>query len=430
MRLHDRKDSHSGETLTEGRSGAGLALRVLGKAGMRHACVALAVGYGSVDRRIRPPGGGGGTDSPAGVAHFLEHKMFEKPRGDLFQEFARGGAHANAFTSYARTAYFFTASGDLRRNLDLLLELVFDAHFTEDLVRKEQGIIAQEIRGYDDQPAWRGRRAALEALFTKHPVREDIAGTVESIAGITAGVLSRCHDAWYVPRNMVLCAAGNVDPSEIAGAVEEKLGARPDPRRPPGRNLPKEPAAVAPREVRIAMPVSMPRLWLAFKGPVGIRRPPADAELAVAAEIWLDALLGEAGEAYDRLFARGLITDDFSWSVAIEAGAVWAMIGGPTPDPEALRTEVADVLRKASASGIPEPDVARIRRRLLGDHLRGFDAAESCCFRLVDAHFRRLDPFAFPEILERLAAPAIRRRMRDFIDPGRMVSVILSPGGA
>ena len=199
---------------------SGLTVIVRPMPGYSGTHVIYATRFGSIDRDFRLDDKE--VHLPAGVAHFLEHKMFEDQDGDAFAKFAKTGANANAFTAFDRTCYLFTATEQLDESLDVLLEMVGKPYFTQQTIDKEQGIIGQEIKQYDDAPDWRLMFAMYECLYTAHPVRDDIAGSVESIAQITPETLYTCHRAFYAPSNMVLCAVCQTAPERVA-AIADKL---------------------------------------------------------------------------------------------------------------------------------------------------------------------------------------------------------------
>ena len=197
---------------------SGLTVIVRPMPGYSGTHVIYATRFGSIDRDFRLDDKE--VHLPAGVAHFLEHKMFEDQDGDAFAKFAKTGANANAFTAFDRTCYLFTATEQLDESLDVLLEMVGKPYFTQQTIDKEQGIIGQEIKMYDDSPDWRLITGLCECLYHSHPIRSDIAGTCESIATITPEMLYDCCKAFYAPNNMVLAAAGNTTMEQILAACE------------------------------------------------------------------------------------------------------------------------------------------------------------------------------------------------------------------
>ena len=252
-----------------------------------------ATRFGSIDRRFCLDGTE--TDLPAGVAHFLEHKMFEDEDGDAFAKYAKTGANANAFTSFDRTCYIFTATEKIDESLDVLLGMVNHPYFTEQTIAKEQGIIGQEIKMYDDSPDWRLVTGLCENLYFRHPIRSDIAGTCESIAEITPEMLYRCCRAFYAPNNMVLAAAGNVTMARMlaacgrAGLLEARGGAA-----PVQRLWDDEPMTVCRPYSEERMPVSKPCFGIGFK-----EEPlqPGDLATEVLYDILCDAVCGGMSSA-------------------------------------------------------------------------------------------------------------------------------------
>src|SRR5690606_13607321 len=188
----------------------GLDVYLLPKTGFYKTYATFTTKYGSIDNHFVPLGKEEYVKVPDGIAHFLEHKLFEKEDGDVFQKFSRQGASANAFTSFTRTAYLFSSTSHVEKNLETLLDFVQEPYFTDQTVEKEKGIIAQEIRMYDDNPDWRLYFGMIKNLYEKHPVRIDIAGTVESISAITKDMLYTCYNTFYHPSNMVLFIVGPV----------------------------------------------------------------------------------------------------------------------------------------------------------------------------------------------------------------------------
>ncbi|MEE2714341.1 MAG: pitrilysin family protein [Planctomycetota bacterium] len=426
MRLRERLDPVCGERLYEGTTEGGLAVKVMPRGTVTRSCAQLSLDYGSVDRRFIPDGRVRPVTVPSGIAHFLEHKMFEKERGDLFNEFSRLGASANAMTGHLTTSYVFSASGDFDACLDTLLELVFEPHFTDALVEKELGIIDEEIRGYDDSAGWRGYRGVLEGLYRRHPVREDIAGTSETIRQITAKTLHLVHDAFYVPSNAVLCVAGAVDPQAVVASVDKRLGTDVDRRVRAATVTPAEPAQIKRRRRKIGMPVALPILQLGFKGP-GARSGRDAFRLETAASIALEVILGETSAIHEELYAEGLIGDDLSSSVRADRSMSYALVGGQTPEPNALERRLLAAIEDGLSRDLPAEDVERVGRRILGDYVRLLDSMEGLCGHLADCHRSGLDLFSLPGAMSEMSPSRVRKYARSMLGPDRVTSVSVVP---
>ena len=426
MPLHERKDPLSRETLFTGRAACGLTVQAVPRAAFSRGCAQLTLDYGAVDRRFTPRGSSRAVSVPAGTAHFLEHKMFEKERGDLFDEFSSIGASANAMTGHLTTSYTFSTADHFQECLDTLLELVFEPHFTDALVEKEFGIIDEEIRGYDDSAGWRAYRGVLEGLYRRHPVRDDIAGTSETIRRLDAAMLRAVHDAFYVPANAVLCVAGAVDPAEVVARVDERMGRASDRRRRAATPAVEEPDAVRRRSARIEMPIAMPILYMGFKGPPA-RSGLHGFRLETSASMMLDLLLGETSELHEEFYAEGLIGDDFSWHVQSDRSMSYVLVGGQTPDPRELERRTLAALDGGLSGRRTSPDVERVQRRVLGDHVRLLDSMEALCGHLADCHRSRLDPFALPDLVADMSTTLIRKHAREMLDPQRVSRVTVTP---
>lgn len=426
MRPRERSDPVCGERLFEGTVARGLAVKVMPRDSVTRSCAQLSIDYGSVDRRFIPYGRARPVTVPAGIAHFLEHKMFEKERGDLFNEFSRLGASANAMTGHLTTSYVFSASGHFEACLDTLLELVFEPHFTDALVEKEHGIIDEEIRGYDDSAGWRAYRGVLEGLYRRHPVREDIAGTSETIRQITAKKLRLVHDAFYVPSNAVLCVAGAVDPHDVFARVDARLGTDADPRVRASTLTPEEPAAIKRRRTKIEMPVALPILHLGFKGPVATSGQEA-FRLETAGSVALEILLGETSAVHEELYADGLIGDDLSSSVRSDPSMSYALVGGQTPDPRELERRLLRAIDEGLSRNLALEDVERVRRRVLGDYVRLLDSMEGLCGHLADCHRSGLDLFSLPGAIAKLSPARVRKYARAMLGGDRVTTVSVVP---
>ena len=333
---------------------------------------------------------------PAGIAHFLEHKMFELPGRDVTAEFAALGANVNAFTSYDLTAYYFSCSKNFRENLELLLEFVSTPYFPEESVSREMGIIDQEIGMTLDAPDSRVFEDLMEIAFHKHPVRVPILGSNDSIREITPELLTACHGAFYTPENMVLCIVGDVDPQEVLESVDKILGTQ---RKTPGEKVHSwpEPMTVCKPACHRTMEVSMPTFQLAFKC-----EPQEAGEAAVREEMVGDlaaeALFGESSPLYLRLYQENIIDSAFGGGFESLDGGAMLTCGGDSRDPEAVREAILARAAEIVKDGIPEEDFLRMKRSAFGRRIRDLDSFDSTCFRICAYHFDGYDYFGFPAI--------------------------------
>ncbi|MDB4867811.1 MAG: insulinase family protein [Cohnella sp.] len=302
------------ETVWHEKMDNGLEVFVLPKAGFTKTYATFTTQFGSVDNHFRPPGGED-MKVPDGIAHFLEHKMFEEPEGDVFSKFAVQGASANAFTSFDRTVYLFSATRQIPENLTTLIDFVQNPYFTDENVEKEKGIIIQEIDMYRDNPDWRVYFGLIEALYRKHPVHIDIAGTAESVRSITKEMLYDCYHTFYHPSNMTLFVVGGVDSEATLELVRRNQAGK---SFPPGgeirRIIEQEPPEVRTEKRELPLPVSLPKCLFGFKEAQGPTAGEEGIRQELATKLVLETVLGPSSPLYQRLYDDNLISDNFDMS--------------------------------------------------------------------------------------------------------------------
>ena len=333
---------------------SGLTILMCPMAGYTTTYAMFSAKVGSIDTTFKTQREEDFVEVPAGIAHFLEHKMFECEDGDAFAKYAKTGASANAFTSFDRTAYLFSCAGNFQESLEILLDFVSRPYFTPETVQKEQGIIGQEIRMYDDDPGWRSLFNLLQALYHVNPVRLDIAGTTDSIAEITDQLLYRCYHTFYSLGNMVLTVAGNFRPEDVLEAADKILKKGED-IRIQWRKA-QEPREVAQSYVEQPLSVSTPLFQLGFKGTAGDSL--QNLKRQIADEILLEILCGESSTLYRQLYDSGLINGTFEYEVLAGRDYLCCMYGGESRDPKKVRDAICGEVRRLMAEGI-DPEAFR-----------------------------------------------------------------------
>ncbi len=404
---------------------SGLRCYVLLKPGFAARYASFATRYGSCDQSF-VTGDGRLRETPAGIAHFLEHKLFEEEGGNVAERFSALGAMSNAYTNYGATSYLFSTTENFPAALDLLLQFVQQPYFTEENVRKEQGIIAEELRMYLDDPRSVVFQNLLAALYQRHPVRVEIGGTLESIRQIGPAELFLCHKAFYQPANMVLMVAGDVDPAAVFAAARRAV-----PAAAAGaevrRVFPDEPRQVGEEMRRRRMAVGVPLIAIGFKDD------PATAEQSlrreVVMEVLLDVLFGPASEIHRRLYEEGLIGQQFAASYFSGEGYASTVLGGPTPDPDRLLARVEALLAETLRHGLDPTDVERSRRRSLGEFVALFNAPEAVAHAFSEYALRDLDLMAAYDVLLAVTADEVAQRLQEtFGSPRRSVSIVEGEG--
>lgn len=383
-----------GEQVYEASLSNGLLLRVVPKPGFAKTYAFLAADYGSIDTAFVQ--NGVRYTTPQGVAHYLEHKMFDMPDGNAMQMFSQYGGSPNAFTSYDITAYYVECTEHFRENLELLLRFVTTPYFTQESVEKERGIIAQEIRMYEDSADSRVYEALFEAVYTAHPIRNAIAGTVESIQAITAQTLYDCHQAFYAPSNMMLCVVGDVDAREVLELAEQTLptGGAAAVARDYG---PAEAMSPVTPYVEREMEVSMPTFALGFKAEPAAFGPDAMAQELIG-DLAAEILMGESSPLYTRLYEKGLIDADFSAGYEGLKGVSMLTAGGDSEEPRAVYEAILEEAARIRRDGVDAALFERLKRSALGRRMRDLDGFESICYRMCAYHFEGVNYFDFPEI--------------------------------
>ena len=412
-----------GETLYHATLKNGLQILVLPRPGFTKKLCYFVTDYGAIHTRFQMDG----TDhtAPAGVAHYLEHKLFDMPGRDVTGEFAAMGAIPNAFTRYDMTAYYFSCTEHFQENLDLLLEYVTTPYFTEESVAKEQGIIGQEIGMNEDNPDSVLFDMLAEAMYEKHPIRHPILGTRESIAQITPAVLEACHRAFYRPDNMLLCVVGDVDPDQVVQLAEKRVGNLPCPQVEAPK-LWDEPVTVKTPYVTREMEVAMPMFHLGFKseplanGDEGVRR-------EIVGDMAAEALFGESSELYLKLYDQGLIDASFGGGYETIEGMSMLLASGDSESPEAVRDAILQAAKDLAEKGISDEAFLRMKRSALGRRIRSLDSFESTCFRLCAYHFSKFDYFRIPQIYGQVTKEEIQNFIKDVVCEDRMCMAVITP---
>ena len=394
----------------------GLPVCIVPKKGFSRKYALFATRYGGMDTRFCL--NGQWLDTPAGIAHYLEHKMFDTKEGNALQELAKNGAEPNAFTSNAITGYYFDSTTHFEENLEILLSFVSVPYFTEESVAKEQGIIGQEIRMIEDNPDWQIYTRMMKALYAASTARTSIAGTVESISHITAETLYNCHKAFYTPSNMVLTVVGNVDPVHVVDIARRILPREGGPAIP--RDYGTEPAQVAEKETKLAMEVSCPQFLTGFKC-----TPAEDGEdymrQSLIGDMACDILLGDSSPLYLRLYDRGLINTSFGGAYEMMPGVAYLYAGGDSKDARAVTAEIQKEAKRLVEEGIDEDFYQRVRRASFGSNLRGLNSFENIAVSLSEGYFHGYDPFRFPQVFDTITKDDITAFLRENLTADRAV---------
>ena len=391
MELHKISGGSVGDFYYTGAHPSGLRVFLYPKEKSSTTYAIFSTKYGSIDSCFQRSDEPAPETVPEGIAHYLEHKLFESEDGDAFQRYAETGASANAYTSFENTSYLFSCTDRLYDSLEILLDFVQSPYFTEETVRKEQGIIGQEIKMYDDDPQWRVMFNYLRAMYHAHPIRQDIAGTVESIAQITPDHLYRCYRTFYNLHNMAFVLAGSFDVDRVCQLLDRML--KPCDPVTVRRVFPEEPAPVARPRVEEALSVALPLFQFGYKLPG--TAPRGEKDLA-AAEVLLEVLASEASPLFRRLLDSGLVNESSFASEFFEGeGYATLMFGGESNDPEAVAAAITEELLRLRKEGIDPAAFERSRRSLYGQNLAALNSTASIANAILSLTFKGRELFSY-----------------------------------
>ena len=401
----------------------GLPVYIVPKKGFLRKYALFATRYGGMDMRFEKDGQW--LDTPAGIAHYLEHKMFDTEDGNALQELAKNGAEPNAFTSNAITCYYFDATDKFYESLEILLSFVSIPYFTDESVQKEQGIIGQEIGMIEDNPEWQVYKQLMQALYHTSPARTPVAGSVESISHITAQTLYDCHKAFYTPANMCLVVVGDVKPERIIAAANQILPAKSGPliRRDYGA---EEELTAAEHFVSAAMEVSMPTFLVGFKCPPQHGGEEQHRFTAIG-ELACDVLMGESSPLYARLYSQGLVNGSFGAAFDLLPGASYVYAGGDSKDPQAVAEAILAEAQRLVSEGVDGDYYRRVVNANFGAALKALNSFESIAVSMAEGCFQGYDPYRFPEIYDSITVEDVLDFLRQNMTRDHMALSVINP---
>lgn len=389
---------------------SGLTVYVMPKQNMKSCFAVFGTDYGSVDTRFAVKGKET-TSVPEGIAHFLEHKLFESEELDAFELYAKTGANANAYTSFDKTCYLFSCTDNFDESIRILLDFVKHPYFTQETVEKEQGIIGQEIKMYQDNPDWQVLFNLLRALYRKNPVRIDIAGTVESIAKINAELLYKCYSTFYNLSNMVLAVAGNVTPEQVMRAVDEKIEF--EEAVEIVRETEEEPFDCVESYIEEEMHVEVKKFNLGFKEKIREDK----LRYSILIGIAFDLICGKMTDFYDELISRRLINSDFSTEYFSGRGFAVNIFGGESENPEEVRRLITERIAYLKENGVSEEEFEAVRRKKYGNEVKCFNDVDTLANALVSMHFENYGLFDMFDIYRTVTKNDVDKIIRESFDP-------------
>ncbi|MFD1018249.1 EF-P 5-aminopentanol modification-associated protein YfmH [Thalassobacillus hwangdonensis] len=409
----------------------GLKVYLLSKPEMAKTYGIFGTNYGSIDQTFTPIGNEETVNVPEGIAHFLEHKLFEKEDRDVFQDFTKLGASANAFTSFTKTAYLFSATNHIEKNVETLLDFVQDPFFSDESVEKEKGIIAQEIRMYDDQPDWRAFFGTIQSLYHEHPVKIDIAGTVDSIQKITKEDLYTCYETFYHPSNMSLFIAGDIDPEKMMEQIKNNQSSKSFAKEEEiKRSYPDEPDHVAKSFDSIEMPVSTSKCMVGIKEKVKGLRGEDILRSELLSGMILSHYFSKSGEFYEELYQNDLIDDSFHFETDLDVEFGFTIIGGDSRKPDELADRIKEMLHQLKDQKIDPEDFERMKRKKIGHFLRAMNSMEFIANQFSHYHLLGVDLFEVLPTIESLTIDDATAFLEHWIKEDRIAVFQVKPAAS
>ena len=419
------KSARLGQEMVKIKHPSGLTMLLCPMPGYSTAYATFTANVGSVDTGFKTQDDDAFVDVPEGIAHFLEHKMFENEDGDAFAKYAKTGASANAYTSFDKTAYLFACTDRFEESLEILLDFVRRPYFTKESVQKEQGIIGQEIRMYDDDGEWRVQFNLLQALYHNHPVRIDIAGTVESIAEIDDQLLYRCYRTFYNLNNMVLCVAGNFDIDAVLRVADRVIKPDEKPVEIERRHV-DEPESICKPLVEQKFAVAAPLFQFGFKGCGG--NPRENLKNQILDEILAEIIAGDASPLYRRMYDAGIINSTFGREIMAGRDYMCAIFSGESREPERVADEIKAEVARMRREGVDKKMFELCRRATYGRYIGMYTRTASVAGLMSAVYFAGMDDmYALLDIVANATLDQMNERLQIAFNPEKSALSIVRP---
>ncbi len=401
----------------------GLTVMIIPKKGVQKKYVIWGTNYGSNDSKFVVPGETEETEVPKGVAHFLEHKMFEQESGiNSLDTLTALGVEANAYTTNDHTAYLFECTENFYPALDELMDYVQHPYFTDENVEKEKGIIGQEIMMYDDYPEWRVYLNALEAMYHEHPVKLDITGTIETISHIDKEILYKCYNTFYNPSNMAMVLCGDFEPEALMEEVKSRL----IDKKANGeikRIYPEEPSEIVREKIEQNMDVSQPLFAIGIKDKVADNKEKVRKHIAI--EILLNMIIGKSSKLYKELYDDGILFSLPSLDYEFAKDYAHLLITGQSPEPEKVYQKFKETVTEMKKNGIDSDEFNRIKKRIYGEYVKEYnDTADIARMFLAD-FFKEINSFDYIEEIVTINEQYAEQILKEVFDDKKMIISVI-----
>lgn len=417
------EDSRVKEKLYVEKLPNGLTVMIILKKGIQKKYVIWGTNYGSNDSKFIVPGETEETEVPKGVAHFLEHKMFEQESGiNSLDTLTALGVDANAYTTNDHTAYLFECTENFYPALDELMDYVQHPYFTDANVEKEKGIIGQEIMMYDDYPEWKVYLNAMEAMYHEHPVKLDITGTIETISHIDKEILYKCYNTFYNPSNMAMVVCGDFEPEQLLEEIKKRLIEK----KANGeikRIYPVEKEEIVKEKIEQNMDVSQPLFAIGIKDKLSDTKERVRKHIAI--EILLNMIIGKSSNLYKELYDEGLLFAVPSLDYEFARGYAHILITGQSPEPEKVYEKFKKAVEEMKASTIDTKEFNRIKKRIYGEYVKEYNDVEDIARMFLADYFKEINSFDYLEEISTINEQYVEQILKQVFDDKKMVISVI-----
>lgn len=382
------------------------------------------VNFGSIDNHFINPDNNKEIKIPDGVAHFLEHKMFEQENGvNSLDALSSLGVDANAYTTNDYTTYLFECTDNFYEALDELMDYVQHPYYTDENVEKEKGIIAQEINMYDDYPTWKVYMNAMECLYHNNPVKLDIAGTIESITPITKETLYDCYNTFYTPSNMLMVITGDFEPERLIQEIKNRI-VKNENKGEIKRIYPEEPEEINKEKIEAVMDVNNPIFVIAIKDKT-LENETEQVKKHIAIEILLNIIAGKSSKLYKELYEKGIVMSPLDLDYEFSKQYAHIVISGQSNEPERVMKELKKEIEKLKKEGLEKQQFERIKKKIYGDYITEYNDISGVARMLMADYFKGINSFEYIENHKQVTKEYAEKILKEIFDENKMVISIV-----
>ena len=423
MKVNTFNYDNINEKLYEYQHDSGLRAFVIPKIGYKKIYATFATRYGSLNNKFIDPDTNEEIRVPDGIAHFLEHKLFEQENEDVMEKFSKFGAIPNAYTGFAQTVYFFSCTENFPDNFETLLNFVQSPYLTDENVENEKGIIAQEINMLKD----RGSRVVffnlLNALYKNNPVKIEIGGTIESISKINKELLYKCYNKFYHPSNMMILVVGDVNYNEVFKMIDANIKTK-EFMEPVKRIYDDEPDEVNQKLIEDYSQISRPILLMGYKDNDVFLDGAERIKKEICMSILLEMIMGKSSKLYNEMYNMRLIDNSFDYEYTIEESYAFSSFGGEVDDPKKVKERILDGIRKYE---INENDFDRIRKAHIGAFIKHFNSVGRISDTFIEMYFKGVKSLDVYKILENITIDDVKKHLKEHFNENRLAVSIVYP---